>query len=358
MFETEQLCKTGSKPVPDLSPARTDSRSVSPSPEHRHLVRSRSAVPRSETKSKGFQSFEAASDISQCEELSVNQLSFYDYDFTHMMDTIQLMHRQHLHDKAEIKALRKEIGLMQKEFTEQRKLIQTSYHKKLKFVNEDFEKKMTNWQVEKEDLKNHYEELIEGLKADHELELQEKLDQLQVPVQTLTSHPRIQDLEEKHRHHLAEVEKRHLEEILKLKSANTQPANPALFRRKTTNATMPVMSVTGNESSEVDTLKSVNEELRRQLEEAQQQLADLQGQLISTFRKKGKRALTQTLDPGHSRSADVPEGFEEEIRTILGQINTHLENSDLFNSSCSLADSLRHLCVKFDQLSSSSFIPL
>jgi len=277
------------------------------------------------------------------------------------METVQLLQKQHLHDKAEIKALRREMGIMQREFWEQKQLFQTAYQKKLARFSTDSEKRRSQWEAEREELRNHYEEAIDGLQSEHELELQQKEDQLEATKLKLAQCPRIQDLEEKYRHALAEVEKRHIEEITKLKTSIPEKLpNPALFRKKSATSLPPATPkvAPSNESSEVEILREANEELKRQLEEEQMRLTALQSHLIGTFRKKGNRGLAQTLDPAGSRGADLPDGFEDELRSILGQINTHLENSDLFNSSCVLADSLRNLCVKFDQLSSSSFIPL
>lgn len=338
------------------SPHRT-----SPSPEHRPLPRGRSAISRSEAKTKTSQSFDAALDVSQREDVLSRQWSLCDYDVAHMMETLQMMQKEHLHDKAEIKALRKEMGLVQREFTEQRKLFQTAYQRKLARISEDLEKRQREWAVEREELRNHYEEMIEGIRAEHELELQEKEEQLEAAKQRIAHSPRIQDLEEKYRHTLAEVEKRHIEEITRLKAATPEKhTNPALFRKKSASSlqSAQVSVPITQETAEIEKLREANEELKRQLEEEQQRLAALQSHLVGSFRKKGNRALAQTLDPSGARGTDLPEGFEDELKSILGQINSHLENSDLFNSSCILADSLRNLCVKFDQLSSSSFIPL
>lgn len=336
------------RPPHTPSPHRT-----SPSP----LSRATSAVSRSEAKTS--QSFDAALDVSHTEELS-RPWSLCDYDVTHMMETVQLLQKQHLHDKAEIKALRREMGLMQKEFWEQKQLFQSAYQKKLARMRDEVEKRQSQWEMEREELRNHYEEIIEGIRAEHELELQEKEDQLEAVELRLAQCPRIQDLEEKYRHALAEVEKRHIEEITKLKAAAPdKPPNPALFRKKSAVSLQPACkAVPSNESSEIEMLREANEQLKRELEDERMRLTTLQSHLMGTFRKKGNRALAQTLDPAGSRGAELPEGFEDELRSILGQINTHLENSDLFNSSCVLADSLRNLCVKFDQLSSSSFISL
>lgn len=334
---------------------------TSPSPDQRPLPRGKSAISRSEAKTKASQSFDAALDVSQREDVLSRQWSLCDYDITHMMETLQMMQKEHLHDKAEIKALRKEMALMQKEFSEQRKLFQTAYQRKLARFSEDLEKREREWVVEREELRNHYEEIIEGIKAEHELEMQEKEEQLEAAKQRLTRSPRIQDLEEKYRHSLAEVEKRHIEEIARLKAAIPEKhTNPALFRKKSASSSQSAQISTSiiPETAELEKLREINEELKRQLEEERQHLSSLQSHLVGSFRKKGNRALAQTLDPSGVQGTDLPEGFEDELKSILGQINTHLENSDLFNSSCVLADSLRNLCVKFDQLSSSSFIPL
>ena len=335
-------------PRPPLTPSP---HRTSPSPLSR-------AQSRSEAKTS--QSFDAVLDVSHTEELS-RPWSLCDYDTAHLMETVQLLQKQHLHDKAEIKALRREMGIMQREFWEQKQFFQTAYQKKLARFSTDLEKRRSQWEAEREELRNHYEEAIDGLRSEHELELQQKEDQLEATKLKLAQCPRIQDLEEKYRHALAEVEKRHIEEITKLKTSIPEKLpNPALFRKKSATSLQPATPkvAPSNESSEVEILREANEELKRQLEEEQMRLTALQSHLIGTFRKKGNRGLAQTLDPAGSRGVDLPDGFEDELRSILGQINTHLENSDLFNSSCVLADSLRNLCVKFDQLSSSSFIPL
>lgn len=195
------------------------------------------------------------------------------------------------------------------------------------------EKLQKSHQQEIEKIRDYYEQKIEELRVEHELELQSKEGEGPATY-TLSSLPMNSVLYkeiEDYKLQLEAIEKKYSKENNNLKRLLTISREENKSLKKTE---------TQDDSDLNAKAKMLEEEVRSlkdTLESYEKTIDELSRELQGTFRKKKK--------------ASHPQGLEEDLHKLLGQINTYLDSSDL-TSSKDLGETLRSLQNKIELIKS------
>lgn len=321
------------------------SRSSPRSPESRVSPEPRAMTVYPTLTSKGY-SLNLQGEQSPMEEMSSRRTAAFAGDASKFAEMYRLMQRQLQHEKTENKALKQEIAAMQQEFA----LHKAMWTKRCAKLSEELEMQKAElareWEEERNSIRDLYEEKIEALRADHELEMQEKEEMWQAEREKMSEEPvRLtseEEAEQKYKHIIEALEKRHMEEIARLKATIPEkPPNPSSFRKQPakTHSTEPCPVPPLSQSSELDSLRTVNSDLQKQLDESQHRCSELQTIAQGSFRKKGSD--TSGLFRGK-------ESTKAELKSLLDSLQSHLTPVEDTAAVQSVLQSLRE---KMDSVS-------
>lgn len=314
------------------------SRSSPRSPESRVSPEPRAMTVYPTLTSKGY-SLNLQGEQSPMEEMSSRRTAAFAGDASKFAEMYRLMQRQLQHEKTENKALKQEIAAMQQEFTMQKAVWTKRCAKLLEELEGQKAELAGEWEGERNSIRDQYEEKIEALRAEHELEMQEKEEMWQTerekraeePVKLTTE----EEAEEKYKHIIEALEKRHMEEIARLKaSIPEKPPNPSSFRKQPAKSQPPESSPTPPlpQTSELDSLRTANSDLQRQLDESQHRCSELQTLAQGSFRKKS--CEPNTLLRGK-------ESAKAEVKSLLDSLQSHLTPAEDCTAALLVLRSLR-----------------
>ena len=230
---------------------------------------------------------------------------------------VEMMKKEHIQQIQNLQA-RHEIKL-QKNKVDLEGLIQEIRENRSVLVSDKL--KLSHYK-EIEKVRNLYEEKIETLKAEHELELSEKEAGLRQSIIKGSNHEACKASAEM-------VEKKYVKELNNLKRM--------LMIQKEENKNLKQNESFDEINEEVGRLREENAGLRETIEEHQKTIDELSKELSASFRKK----------KGYS----AEEGIEDDLHKILGQINNYLDSSDLASSK-DFGETLRSLQSKIELIKS------
>lgn len=297
------------------------SRSSPRSPDSRVSPEPRAMTVYPTLSSKGY-SLNPLGELSPMEEMSSRRAPAFGGDASKFAEMYRLMQRQLLHEKNENKGLKQEIAAMQQEFAQHK----ASWSKKCLKLTEDLEIQRAEqgklWEAEKSAIRDQYEEKIEAIRAEHELEMQEKEEIWQAEREKIREEPAKmtseEHVEEKYKHVIEALEKHHMEETARLKALIPEkPINTSSFRKQPAKS-KPIEPSAGTfptETSEIDTFRVANSDLRRQLEDSQRRCSELQAIAQGSFRKKSAEGCNLLKTKENTKS---------ELKSLLASLQSHL----------------------------------
>jgi hypothetical protein len=275
--------------------------------------------------SKGY-SLNPLGELTPMEEMSSRRAPAFGGDASKFAEMYRLMQRQLLHEKNENKGLKQEIAAMQQEFAQHK----AAWSKKCLKLAEDLEMQRVEmgkqWEGGKSSIRDQYEEKMEIMRAEHEMEMQEKEEMWQAEREKIREEPAKmsseEHAEEKYKHVIEALEKHHMEEIARLKALIPEkPQNISSFRKQPAKSKPVEPSAVASlaETSEIETLRAANSELRRQLDDSQRRCSELQTIAQGSFRKKGADGFNLHKTKENTKS---------ELKSLLDSLQTHLRPSE------------------------------
>lgn len=301
------------------------SRSSPRSPESRLSPEPRAMTVYPTLSSKGY-SLNPLGELTPMEEMSSRRAPAFGGDASKFAEMYRLMQRQLLHEKNENKGLKQEIAAMQQEFAQHK----AAWSKKCLKLTEDLEMQRVEmgkqWEGEKSSIRDQYEEKMEIMRAEHEMEMQEKEEIWQAEREKIREEPAKmtpeEHTDEKYKHVIEALEKHHMEEIARLKALIPEkPQNTSSFRKQPAKSKPAEPSAVASlaETSEIETLRVANSELRRQLDDSQRRCSELQTIAQGSFRKKGADGFNLHKPKENTKS---------ELKSLLDSLQTHLRPSE------------------------------
>jgi hypothetical protein len=288
---------------------------VQESPE-KDLEAMKCYIHRRETKYRKLQKIYNKDVTILRDEINVlsSKLNSAEIENSRLTGLMEMMKKEHIQQLQNLQA-RHEVKL-QKNRTDMENLISEIAGKKTGIFNEKIQKSHLQ-EIEK--IRDFYEEKIEGLKVEHELELNEREKDLE------KNYP----WKDEHKAEIEIIEKKYLKDINNLKRM--------LMIQKEENKILKESMVFEDNDQELRRLKEENENLRDTVEEYQKTIDDLSKELSASFRKK--------------KNTSIEDGIEGDLHKILGQINNYLDSSDLLSSK-DLGETLKSLQSKIELIKS------